>query len=268
MTTITARPVHSVGRGPRTRLVAGRLARQALSDPGTALVFPTVVPLALVGILSQVYDRAADLPGFPGERFIDWMAPSMVIITPLLGAGWAGMSLVADLQGGYLARLQLAGVGRRHLLGGMVLFEGLRSLPSAAAVLGLGLTLGAPYRGGVAGLVLLFGLTALLAAAWSTLFIAVALTSRDRAAVQAVYPAFLPLWWTSTSLMPRDAMPGWMQTVTAWNPLTVLIDVGRASALDGTIRASSVAAASAVVIVGLGIGYVACDRLLADATTS
>ena len=45
----------------------------------------------------------------------------------------------------------------------------------------------------------------------------------------------MPLLFTSTALVPRGQMPGWLAAVSRFNPLTLAVDAWRAALLSGTM---------------------------------
>jgi ABC-2 type transport system permease protein len=63
--------------------------------------------------------------------------------------------------------------------------------------------------------------------AWNGLFYVAALRTMNPQASLSLQPMFLPFMFTSTVLMPRELMPGWMQTVSDLNPLTHLSEAAR-----------------------------------------
>lgn len=231
-----------------TVLVTGRHLRAARRDPGPAFIAPTIIPLALIGIISQVFGATAGLPGFPTDDYVDWMLPGMVIMTGMFGAGVTAVRLVVDHRSGYLDRLRLLPVTAGAVLAGAALFDALRTVPPALAVLGVGLALGAPLEAGVVAAVALVAVGVLWSAVWNSLFLIVGLRTLNEQAAQAMVPLFLPIWWTSTVLVPSELMPGWIRLVSSINPISLLVDAVRPLALDGTLDASSLLIALATTI--------------------
>lgn len=240
-----------------TMLMTGRHLRAARRDPGPAYIAPTIIPLALIGIISQVFGATAGLPGFPTGDYVDWMLPGMVIMTGMFGAGVTAVRMVGDHRSGYLDRLRLLPVGPGPVLAGTVVFDGLRTIPPAGAVLIVGLALGAPLDAGLGGAAVLLGVGILWSAVWNSLFLVVGLRTRNDQAAQALTPLFLPVWWTSTVLVPDDLMPAWIAAISDWNPISLLVDAVRPLALGGAVDASELG-----VALGVAVGLLAVLQLL------
>ncbi|MFQ5557664.1 MAG: ABC transporter permease [Acidimicrobiales bacterium] len=230
-----------------TMLITRRLLRSARRNPGPAYITPTIIPLALIGIISQVFGVSAGLPGFPVDDFVDWMLPGMVIMTGMFGAGVTAVGLIGDHGSGYLDRLRLLPVSPASVLAGTALFDAVRTVPPALAVLGVGLALGAPLSAGPLGGAALVAVAVLWSLTWNGLFLLVGLRTLDEQAVQALVPLFLPVWWTSSVLLPEHLMPGWIAAISRVNPISLLVDAVRPLAVGGGVDGSDVLVALAVI---------------------
>ena len=70
--------------------------------------------------------------------------------------------------------------------------------------------------------------------AWVSVF--VGMTVRTSGAVQGVmFLLVLPLSFGSSTFVPTDSMPGWLQAFTKVNPITHLVDVVRGLMIDGPV---------------------------------
>ena len=171
-------------------LIFGRSVREARRQAALAFFAPTFLSVAIVLIFEAVYGSIADVPGFPTEEFIAWVAPGAVFLSVFLGAGFTAGSVVRDARSGYLDRLRLLPTRPAALMIGRLAFDAVRALPPAAAVFGVALGLGATNRGGVAGFVGLLGLSAALAVAWNGIFYLAALKTLNPAVIQGLQPIF------------------------------------------------------------------------------
>lgn len=229
-----------------TILILGRHLRASLRDPGPAFILPTVIPLSGLAIMSQVFREAANVPGFPTEDFIDWMMPGIAILTGMFGGGVMALRMVADHNSGYLDRLRLLPVGNGAVLAGTALFDAVRIIVPAAAAVVLGVALGAPLEAGIGGGAVLVAVAMLWAMTWNSVFLVVGLRTRSEQATQAVVPLFLPLWWTSSVMVPEDLMPGWVEAISSANPVSLLVEGVRPLTLGGGIDTSS-------FVLGIGV---------------
>ncbi len=231
------------------RLLLFRSLREGGRNPVLAYALPVIIPLAVLVLVAKTLYRVTDLPGFPTDNYAEWMTPAIIMLTAMTGVGYAATSLVIDIQSGFLDRLRLLDVQPPALLLSRVLFDVVRVVPAGAALLVVGLLLGTDLEEGVFGVVLLFGLLVLWAAAYGGLYFVVALTTRNAQAPLALAPLFLPLQFLSTQFVPRSLLPGWVQAVSAWNPFTYMVDASRAM-VTGPLTLEPVAKA---VAVGVGV---------------
>jgi len=78
------------------------------------------------------------------------------------------------------------------------------------------------------------GVATLLATIFCCASTAVALTARSQIALISLSQLIvLPATFLSTTMMPADLMPQWVQDVARWNPMTWAVELGRGG-LAGT----------------------------------
>lgn len=249
-------------------LLFRRSLRGGARSPIFAFLWPTAVPLAIVGFTSQVFKEMVRLPAFPVDQYIAWQAPGVVILTGMLGAGFSATSLVMDELSGYMDRLRLLAARPGAVLLGPLLFDAARVVPAASAVLVVSVALGARLDSGVPGGVAIVALTTLWTISYVGLFYAVSLRSRNAQAAMAIVPIFLPLMFLSTMFVPRDLMPGWIDVIAGWNPMTYVIEANRmfmTTSFSWSGLAQAVAACGVVLLVTQTLARGALRRLDAGA---
>jgi ABC-2 type transport system permease protein len=120
----------------------------------------------------------------------------------------------------------------------------------------LALALGADYGGGAGGVLILICVASLLGGAFASLSNGVALLARQRETlIGAVSFVLLPLTFLSSALMQRDLVPGWIQTVSKFNPVNWAADAGRSAAMghiDWGLVGSRVGLLAALLLVCAG----------------
>ena len=210
-----------------TLLILRKSLRESRRDAALAFVFPMMPPLFFAVLQAVTYSEIIRLPGFPADDYIVWIAPGAVLLPALVGAGFTATSTVLDAKSGFLDRLRLLPVSPGAVLAGRLTFDVLRVIPAAVIVLGTTLAMGAELRTGLAGAVAVLALTGLLALAWNGVFYVAALRSMNPQTPMAMQPLFLPFLFLSTVYMPERFLPGWVQTVSEFNPLTHLADATR-----------------------------------------
>jgi len=250
-----ARPAGSTGSAGALSLVFRRQAAAAGRDPGPFFVLPAMPALLMIVVFTALFDRISDVPGYEGGDYDAFVLPGVVVLVALLGAGATSANVAADLRSGYFDRLRLLPAPPGRQLTGRLLFESVRLLPGTVAVLALGLLLGGQNRNGVAGLAVVVALVALLGAAYSGVFYAVAIRTRDPQTPFQLQPLGLPLAFLSTALVPLAVMPGWAETLARYNPVTPVVDASR-EALLGEVWSHELLVALAVLAGAMAVTQV------------
>jgi ABC-2 type transport system permease protein len=217
MTTALANSAHVTARYLRAFL------RQPYYIAGT-LVQP-VIWLLLFG---QLFKNATQIPGFSGSSYITFLTPGIVVMSAMLSTGWSGTSYVIDMERGVLNRFLVSPVRRGALIGGELVYQAGMVLLQSLIILGLGFLAGARWEGGVVSIVLLFTATMLLGTAFASLSNALALILRKQESVIAANVTLvLPLTFLSSTFLPVNLMPSWMQDFARFNPVNWAVEVGR-----------------------------------------
>jgi ABC-2 type transport system permease protein len=219
MTTLVADGAHFSARHVRA------LVRQPYF-----LVITLVQPLIWLLLFGQLFKRVADIPGFSTGSYIAFLTPGIVVMTALFSSGWAGMGFIIDMERGVLNRFLATPTPRGSLIAGNLGYVALTSAVQSLIVIVIGLAVGARFPGGPASLVMLAVCAILLAAAFGSFSNALALLLRNQESVIAVANLLvLPLSFLSSSLMPQNLLPDWMQAVARFNPVNWAVVAGRES---------------------------------------
>ncbi|HEX4108212.1 MAG TPA: ABC transporter permease [Solirubrobacteraceae bacterium] len=196
---------------------------------GITLTQP-IIWLLLFGALFKAVTR---IPGFHSGSYIDYLTPGIVVMLAVSSAGWTGMGLIEDINGGVMDRMLVSPVWRGALNAGNVAYAVLTVLIQTTLIVLLALALGAHYTGGVGGVLLLMLVAALLAAAFASLSNGVAMLARQRETlIGAVSFVLLPLTFLSSALMQQSLVPHWIRTVAKFNPVNWAVQAGRSAAMQ------------------------------------
>jgi ABC-2 type transport system permease protein len=212
-----------------TRQVALRYIRALLRQPawvGISLVQP-VIWLLLFGAL---FKRTADIPGFAGDSYIEFLTPGVVVMLAISSAGWVGMGFIEDIDRGTMDRLLVSPIWRGALNLGSVAQSVLTIVVQSVIVVALSLAVGARFPNGAAGVVVLVAVAGLLGAVFASLSNGVAVLTRQRETlIGIVTMVTLPLTFLSSALMQQDLLPGWIQWIARFNPVNWAADAGRSA---------------------------------------
>ena len=186
--------------------------------------------------ITQAEINALNLQTFGTTSYFSFLAGGMLAFIILFTAAFAGMSVVWDRRFGFMNKALSTPVGRGAIVTSKVLQSVVRSLIQAAIVLGIAVVFGmdttyfTPLS--IAGsFVILF----LMAFGLSSLFVMLALRSADWQTQMAMINLLnLPLLFASNAMLPVSIMPGWLQGVVKFNPVSYANDAVRQMLLGST----------------------------------
>jgi ABC transporter DrrB family efflux protein len=230
MTATTAERLAEPGAPPRrssfgwlwkdTIVLTRRSLTRIVREPET-LADVTIQPLIFVLLFAYVFGSAIRIPG--GGNYHEYLIGGM------LGMGIAGtapgtaVGLVTDMSSGLIDRFRSLPMSRAAVLAGRTLSDLLTQVIGVLAVAAVGLAIGWRVHTGPGDVAAAFGLALLLGYAftWAGACLGMMLRSPE-AAQQAGFIFFLPLTFISNAFVPTQGMPGWLQAVANWNPLSAL----------------------------------------------
>jgi ABC-2 type transport system permease protein len=199
--------------------IATRHARALLRQPWYILASLTQ-PLIWLLLFGQLFEQVTDLPGFPTDSYIAYLTPGIIIMTAMFANSWNGMGLLDDIDSGVLDRMLTSPVKRSAILNGVNIQQVIALAVQASILFGLALLLGASFEGGVAGFMVLLGIGILLGAGFGGISMATALSVRQRESVIGMNQLLvLPGIFLSTAFLPGNLLPGWIETVSRFNPV-------------------------------------------------
>lgn len=229
-------------------MLLSRLLRVGLRQPVFGFIFPIVFPVVLLAFVSSMFERLADLPGFPLRSYTAYLAPGILMLIPMIGAGYGAGTLIDDFRSGFVDRLRLQGVGANAIVASKMLFEIVRILPAGLIVSALLVALGAPLRAGLLSVALSLVVMCAWSAAYSTLFYLVAIRTLNPQAPIALLPLLLPVLFISSALMPEEFLPAWLQVAIQFNPFTHIVDATASIQRGPTVMSDLAAGAASIVV--------------------
>lgn len=168
--------------------------------------------------------------------YTSFLLPGICAMTVLFGASQVGIGLIRDMQSGFLQRVLASPAPRWVLHAGKLSADGIRLLLQLVVVLGLGVLVGASVSLAVLPLLLALLTAFFFAVAFGSLSCFLALRSRKQETMAAfVHAVNMPVFFTSTALVPQRQMPEWLAVVAAWNPLTPTVEALRGALLFQTM---------------------------------
>lgn len=158
------------------------------------------------------------------DNYLEFITPGILVMTVYMTSLQGGALILFDKILGYFNKFLALPAPRETLLLGKVFFVTFRGLVQATVILILAIILGARPMS-LPGIVMTYLLLFLLGMLFSCLASTIALYLGDHDSYAAVNSMIsMPLFFTSSALMPYDAMPDWLRIPAHLNPLSFAID--------------------------------------------
>ena len=161
------------------------------------------------------------------DNYIDFVTPGILAMTTLNSSLGGGSLIILDRTLGFFNKFLALPTPRESILFGKILVIMVRGLVQCSIILAMAFLLGAtPYSllqlAGTFFVLVIFGV--MLSGFATTL----ALYVDEHDSYAALYAMIsMPLFFTSSAMMPYSAMPEWMLVPAAINPLSYAIDAIR-----------------------------------------
>ncbi|MCW2928769.1 MAG: hypothetical protein JWM86_2737 [Thermoleophilia bacterium] len=230
-----------------SRAIAWRHLYKWISVPSNFMptfIFPLIFFAGFAGALGRVDNVSGfDYPA----NYTSWMFVFSLLQTCLFGGLATGFTIAGDFQSGFARRLMLGVRDRNALLFGYMLSTFVRAAIMSTIVTGVAFIAGLEMLGsfGQLAAMYLFSLSlSLIGTMWAA---GVMFRARDPGLGPAMQiPMFLAIFM-SPVFVPLDLLPGWLNAVATFNPVTYIMQADR-NLLAGVPKDTGIAV---VAIVGL-----------------
>jgi len=246
----------------QTYEMARRSVLQTLRQP--AMVIPPVLfPLILMAINVSGLAAATNIPGFPGDSYLDFAIAFPFIQGSLFASINAGSAVARDVETGFLNRLALTPMQRAALLLGHLTGVLVVAFVSTLIYLAVGFIAGLHFEAGFGGVLVMEALAMLIALGFASLGSFIGLRTGSGEAVQGVFPLFFVFLFLSSSSLPRDLIEhDWFRIIATYNPISYLFEGLRSPILFGWQAQALLlgfGCAAAIALIGL-VGSVSALR--------
>ncbi|HUN36751.1 MAG TPA: ABC transporter permease [Trebonia sp.] len=186
----------------------------------------TFMPVIFILMFTYVFGGAIRLPG--SGSYHEYLIGGMLGMGLAQTAPGVAVALVTDMSTGLVDRFRSLPMSRWAVLVARSIAELLTQMISAVIVAGVGLAIGWRVHTNVADVAAAFALALLFGYAftWVGLWFGMVLRSPE-AAQQLGFVIFLPMTFISSAFVPTQGMPGWLQPVANWNPMSALAAASR-----------------------------------------
>jgi ABC-2 type transport system permease protein len=211
-----------------------RLSREKFSMLFT-LVQPMLFWLIFFGNLFQ---RATDTQVVQAPNYISFLAAGVVVMTVLNNGLAGGVDLLFDKENGFLERLMSTPIHRSSVILRRFIFVMAITCLQVLVILGVAALFGVRPATGWGGIAVILLISILFGVGLTAISMAMAFSVKSHGDFFSVLGFLsLPMIFLSSALVPLVAMPGWMQALALFNPMTWAIDAVRPLILSGWAEA-------------------------------
>jgi len=181
----------------------------------------TIQPVMFVLMFAYVFGGAINIPG--GGSYHEYLIGGMLGMGLAQTAPGTAVAVVTDMSTGLIDRFRSLPMSRAAVLTARTIADLLTQLIGALVVAGVGLAIGWRVHTSAGDVIEAFALALLFGYAftWAGVCLGMVLRSPE-AAQQTGFVIFLPLTFISSAFVPTQGMPGWLQPIAEWNPLSSL----------------------------------------------
>jgi ABC-2 type transport system permease protein len=200
------------------RVMAGRYMRHVVRAPEEIVIYFSL-PIMFVLVFGYVFGSGMAVPGGGGYR--EFLIPGVFVMTMLYGIGATATGIAVDAGRGVIDRFRSMPMARSALITGRVTADLARALLETAVLVVCGLLVGWRWHLGLGNVLAAIGLLLLLRLALSCAGVALGLAAPNPDTVATiVFPLAFPLSAVSNAFVAPELMPGWLGTVSEWNPIS------------------------------------------------
>ena len=195
------------------------------NEPET-LMNVTAMPVIFILMFAYVFGGAIALPG--GGNYHEYLIGGMLGMGLAQTAPGVAVAVVTDMSTGLMDRFRSLPMSRWAVLFARSIAELLTQIISTAIVVCVGLAIGWRVHTNAGDVALALALALLFGYAFTWAGILLGMVLRSPESVQQIgFIIFLPLTFISSAFVPTQGMPGWLQPVAEWNPMSALAAASR-----------------------------------------
>src|ERR1700734_2331144 len=184
----------------------------------------TIQPVLFVLMFAYVF--GGGIGG--GDKYHSYLIGGMLGMSLAQTAPGTAVAIVSDMETGLIDRFRSLPMSRAAVLTARTIADLLTQVIGGIVVALVGLAIGWRIHNGAGDAMEAFALALLFGYAFTWLGVCLGMVLRTpEAAQQTGFIIFLPLTFISSAFVPTQGMPGWLQPVAEWNPMSSLAAAGR-----------------------------------------
>jgi ABC-2 type transport system permease protein len=198
------------------------------------LLTRAIQPLLWLLIFGQVLASTRAIP--TGDfGYIEFMAPGILAQSVLFISIFYGLSIIWERDLGIIHKFLASPAPRTALVLGKGLAAGVRGSSQALIILPLVYVMGVKVNWSPLNIIAILLTVILGAVVFSTFSLLIAIWVKTRERFMGIGQVMtMPLFFASNAIYPISLMPGWLQTISHFNPLTYMVDALRTLILVGS----------------------------------
>jgi ABC-2 type transport system permease protein len=231
MTALTVAPAQSpgstIGRNPFSLFLTDvwvltkRSIARIRREPET-LSNVTIQPVLFVLMFAYVFGGAIGGLG-GGDNYHAYLISGMLGMTLAQTAPGTAVAIVSDMETGLIDRFRSLPMSRAAVLTARTIADLFTQVIGGVVIALVGLAIGWRIHNGAGDAIEAFALALLFGYAFTWVGVCLGMVLRSpEAAQQTGFIIFLPLTFISSAFVPTQGMPGWLQPVAEWNPMSSL----------------------------------------------
>jgi ABC-2 type transport system permease protein len=236
-----------------TATLAARTLRhniRSFDTIATVLVMPASILLTFVYVLGGAMD-------IPGERYVDYIVPVVLLFTIASGVSYTAFRVNADVAGGMYARLRTMPIAQGAIVGGHVVASWTVNAVSVGAIWLVAFLIGYRPRADATAWGISLALIALVLVAFTAMGVAFSLASRSAEGAAAFTYPLIGLLLTSSGFAPTNTMPTALRTFADLQPMTPIVNAIRDAQLGVPCGQTTWTALAWTLALAVGFGVLA-----------
>jgi ABC transporter DrrB family efflux protein len=205
-------------------VVARRNLIQTIRVP-ELLFFSLVQPVIFVLLFAYVFGGAIPIPGDAGsDAYRQYLMPGIFGQTVAFAAASSTVGLAEDMHKGLIDRFRALPMAPAAVLIGRTFADAARQVLVLFVLSITGYIVGWRIDDGLLNAILAYALLLLFAytVAWIGAWIGLYMPNPETANTAGLVWLF-PMTFLSNAFVPINSLPGWLQVVAAWNPISALV---------------------------------------------
>jgi ABC-2 type transport system permease protein len=182
----------------------------------------TLQPVLFTVLFVYIFGGAIPIPG--GGHFVDFLLAGLLALNLVTSTMGTAVGLSTDLHEGMIDRFRALPMWRSAVLVGRSLADLLTSCLCALIVALTGLVVG--WRPDASILSTVAGFLLVLFFAYSISWVAACVGMNSKSPESAASFGFIvlfPMAFVSNAMVPTQHMPGWLQAIANWNPVSAVV---------------------------------------------